>query len=176
MASSTAVSIEEYLHSSYDPDCDYVGGELVERNVGEFKHATVQSVVLKLLFAWELRLAIRVLPELRLRVSATRFRVPDVLVMLKSQRVEPVLTAPPFLCIEILSPEDRMARMIERVKEYLAFGVKHVWVIDPDSRTAYSYTSEAGCEVRDQLTTNNPDISISLAELFSQLEEALRQE
>jgi Uma2 family endonuclease len=49
--------------------------------------------------------------------------------MLKSQRPEPVLTTPPFLCIEIVSSEDRMSRVLELVKDYLAFGVNHVWVI-----------------------------------------------
>ena len=57
------------------------------------------------------------------RVSPTRFRIPDLCVMLKSQPIEPVLTRPPFLCMEVVSPEDWMSRIIERVKEYLAFGV-----------------------------------------------------
>jgi Uma2 family endonuclease len=176
MATFTAVSVEEYLHTSYEPDCDYVDGELVERNVGEFKHSTVQSVLLGFLFAWARKLPIRVLPELRIRVSGTRFRVPDIVVMLKSQRIEPVPTHPPFLCVEILSPEDRMGRLLERVREYLAFGVKYVWVVDPENRMAFEYTAKGGCEVRDQFTTQNPDIAIPLAELFAELDEALREE
>ena len=110
-----------------------------------------------------------------MRVSPTRFRVPDVLVMLKSQPGEPVLTRPPFLCIEILSPEDRISRMVERVNEYLAFGVNYVWVVDPEKRTADSYTKEGSREVRDQLTTSNPDISISVPELFAELDQALEE-
>jgi hypothetical protein len=27
------VSVEEYLHTDYEPDCDFVDGVLVERNV-----------------------------------------------------------------------------------------------------------------------------------------------
>jgi hypothetical protein len=34
MAAATLVSVEEYLSTSYDPDCDYVDGELEDRNVG----------------------------------------------------------------------------------------------------------------------------------------------
>ena len=96
--------------------------------------------------------------------------------MLKSQPTEPVLTRPPFLCIEVVSPDDRMSRVIERVKEYLAFGVNYVWVIDPENRTAYSYTKEEGREIRDYVTTQNPDISISLHELFAELDEELKSE
>ncbi|MBV9611386.1 MAG: Uma2 family endonuclease, partial [Acidobacteriaceae bacterium] len=76
-----------------------------------------------------------------------------------------------FLCIEIVSSDDRMSRLMVRVKEYLAFGVTYVWVIDPQSRTGYVYTKDEGREVRDSLTTTNPDISISLSELFAELDE-----
>lgn len=176
MARSTAISVEEYLHTSYEPDCDYVNGELVERNVGESRHSLLQLILGVRLYALSGPLKFRVATELRMRMSASRFRIPDITVTLKSQRIEPVPTTPAFLCVEIVSPDDRMTRIIERVKEYLAFGVQHVWVIDPASRTAYSYTADEGREVRDQLTTRNPDISISVPELFAELDEALQDE
>jgi Uma2 family endonuclease len=176
MASSTAISVEEYLHSSYEPDCDYVDGELVERNVGELKHSFLQNILGVYLHGLSRRLGFRVGTELRMRISATRFRIPDLTVMLRSQPLESVPTHPPFLCIEIVSPDDRMIHIIERVKEYLAFGVNHVWVVDPASRTAYAYTKDEGREVRDRLTTQNPEISVSLADLFAELDEALRDD
>jgi Uma2 family endonuclease len=176
MSASTAVSVEEYLHTSYEPDCDYVDGELMERNVGEYKHSLLQLILSGWFRELGRRLPIRAATELRMRVHPTRFRIPDLTVMLKSQRGEPVLTHPPFLCIEIVSPDDRMSRVFQRVKEYLAFGVNYVWIVDPTSRTAYIHTSEDGREVRDQLTTETPHISIPLAELFAELDEALRDE
>lgn len=176
MASSTAVSVDQYLHTAYRPDCDYVDGEVIERNVGEFQHSMLQGILIWMLYECARRLPLRVVPELRMRVSRTRFRIPDVCVMLREQQPEPVLTIAPFLCIEILSPEDRMSRVIERVREYLAFGVKHVWVVDPENRTAYSYTKDEGREVRDSLITANPEISISLGELFAELEEASKSD
>lgn len=176
MASSTAISVEEYLHTSYEPDCDYVDGELVERNVGEYKHSTIQGFLLEILFAFAQSLPIRVRPELRMRISPTRYRIPDIMVMLKSQPVERVPTRPPFLCIEIVSPEDRLTRIMEKVKEYLAFGVPHIWVVDPENRIAFSYTPEGGHQVADRLTTQNPEISVSISELFAELDRDLNQE
>lgn len=176
MASSTAVPVDRYLHAVYEPDCDCVDGEIIERNVGEFQHGALLALLTGILYEWARTLSIRVLPELRMRLGPVRFRIPDICVMLKSQRAEPVLTSPPFLCIEILSPEDRMSRVIEKVKEFLAFGVSHVWVIDPETRTAYSYTKSEGREVRDQLKTENPDISITVPELFAELDETSKTE
>ncbi len=171
MAGVIAIPVDEYLHTTYRPDCDYVDGEVIERNVGEFQHSTLQGILIHILFEIARTLPIRVNPELRMRVSATRFRIPDISVMLKSQRSESVLTTPPFLCIEIISPDDRMSRVIERVKEYLAFGVPYVWVVDPETRTAHSYTAIEGHEEKERLRTVNPEISISVSELFTNLDE-----
>ncbi|MBB5064712.1 hypothetical protein [Granulicella mallensis] len=42
-AENHRVPVEVYLTSMYDPDCDYVDGELLERNVGETPHASAQK-------------------------------------------------------------------------------------------------------------------------------------
>ncbi|MGH9629907.1 MAG: Uma2 family endonuclease, partial [Bryobacteraceae bacterium] len=106
MGVNTLVSIGEYLSSSYDPDMDYVDGELEDRCVGEKDHAKLQLKMVKMLdgFGWF------AIIETRMRVSPTRFRVPDVCVYEKEPD-EQVFTKPPLLVIEVLSPEDRMARM-----------------------------------------------------------------
>ena len=49
MAATALVSVEEYLSSVYDPDRDYVDGELEDRNVGEKDHAKAQFRVARLL-------------------------------------------------------------------------------------------------------------------------------
>jgi len=170
MASSVAISVDEYLHTVYRPDCDYVDGNVIERNVGEFPHAMLQGILVGYLREFARTVQIRVLPELRVRTGQRRFRIPDICVMRKSQAPEPVLTRPPFLCIEILSPEDRMTRVMERVKEYFAFGVEHVWILDPETRTAYAPERDIVREVRDKLETRDPDISIDLAEVFAALD------
>ena len=35
----TMVSVDEYLHTAYHPDCDYVDGVVEDRNVGEKDHS-----------------------------------------------------------------------------------------------------------------------------------------
>ena len=50
---------------------------------------------------------------------------------------------------EILSPEDRISRMQERIDDYLAFGVSYVWVIDPKTRRAWVHTPTGISEVKD---------------------------
>src|SRR6266446_6344575 len=110
MASRTLISVEEYLRTSYRPDCDYVDGEVVERNMGEYDHSRPQGRTLVYLMSREERWGITAVPEQRVQVSATRFRIPDVCVVLGTP-TEQIFTKPPFLCVEILSPEDRMIRV-----------------------------------------------------------------
>jgi Uma2 family endonuclease len=125
------VTVEEYLHTVYHPDCDYVDGEFVDHNVGLLTHQkAIQDV--RFYFYERRRLwDIFAILSLRVRISPTRYRVPDVLVTLGPEPDEQILTKPPFLCIEVLSPEDRVGDMQERIDDYLRFGVRFVWLIDP---------------------------------------------
>jgi len=168
MASRTLISVEEYLRTSFRPDCDYVDGEVVERNMGERDHSSLQMSILMFLGSRRTQLGIEVFPEQRVQISPRRFRVPDICVVL-GHTDEQILTKPPFLCIEILSPEDRMSRMEERADDYLAMGVPYVWVLDPAKRRAWTITSAEGWrEVKiDVLKTHDPAIEVPLSEIFS---------
>lgn len=166
MSTAAAVSLKEYLNTSYRPDCDYLDGELLERNVGEWDHSRLQMLLSRYLSNRELEWGIVVVPEQRVQVKARRFRVPDITVIAGHPPEGPIITKPPFLCIEILSPSDRLTEMQERIDDYLTFGVSYVWLINPRTRQAYVYTPGVIREVRDGvLATNNPDIRVALDEL-----------
>src|SRR5438067_890895 len=119
MESRTLISVEEYLRSVYRPDCDYVDGEVQERNVGELSHGWLQTMLAGFFLAHREQWGIQVIVELRVQVSCQRFRIPDVCVVRGAKPQEEILTKPPFICIEILSPEDRRSRIQDRIDDYL---------------------------------------------------------
>ena len=41
---------------------------------------------------------------------------------------------PPVVAVEVVSPEDRVNKIAAKVDEYLAFGVRQVWVVDPEEK------------------------------------------
>ncbi len=43
--STTLISVEEYLRTSYEPDAEYVDGVLEERPMGEGKHSAWQITI-----------------------------------------------------------------------------------------------------------------------------------
>jgi Uma2 family endonuclease len=80
--------------------------------------------------------------------------------------------SPPFIAVEILSSEDRMSRVRQKIDEYLQFGVSYVWIIDAEARRADVYTSDAIYEAKDlTLRTEDPLIEIPLSVLFRALDE-----
>jgi len=134
MASGVLVPVEEYLRTSYRPDCDYVEGEVVERNFGELEHSSAQREILLYLAAHYPNLRKRLQPEQRVQVRPNRFRIPDICILAQDAPRQKIVTTPPELCIEILSPEDTLTRTMERVRDYFSMGTAACWIIDPVGR------------------------------------------
>jgi len=165
------LSLEEYLRTSYHPDCDFVDGHIEERNMGEFEHSTIQIAVGAWFFNHRAEWKIRVASEYRTRVSKSRVRIPDISVFLHADTAEKVRMTPPLIAIEILSPEDRLNRVLVRLDDFLKMGVQTVWLIDPLDRAAFTYTSE-GLQLSEanRLTIPGSPIYLDLPEIFSALD------
>jgi len=160
------VSVHEYLATCYRPDCDYVDGAVMERNVGEWDHGRIQALLAGFFLKCERWAGIRVVTEQRVQVKPTRFRIPDVCVVAGPKPDEQILTKPPFICIEILSRDDRISDMQERVQDYLEFGVPYVWLLDPKTRQAWRCSPGEMRQVP-ELRTENPAILVPLDEIFA---------
>ena len=165
METGELISVREYLNTSYRPDCDYVDGQVVERNLGEYEHARLQARLAAYFINRENEWKVQVMTEQRVRVSSARFRIPDVCVVLGLEPQDPVLTKPPFICIEILSREDRLAEMQRRVGDYLAMSVPYVWILDPATSKAWRCTTTGLNEAR-EFRTESPEMVVPLDALF----------
>jgi len=168
MSSTTSISVSEYLNSSYSPDRDFVDGRVEERNVGEHDHAAVQAALILWFGQRQDEWRIEVLPEQRIQISPTKFRVPDICLVSLDQPVEQILTKPPLACIEILSPEDTLRRMQERIDDYRAFGVGNIWVLDPATQRGYACNSSGFLEAA-EFAISGTSIRLSLPELFARI-------
>jgi len=175
MATTTLVPLEEYLATVYEPDCEYIDGEVLERNMGESDHSGLQGLLVGWLISRRKQLGIHVFPEMRTQVAPKRFRVPDIAVT-TTPVAGRILREPPFLCIEILSPEDRASRIEEKIDDYLRFGVAHIWLLDPRKKRAWSYTREGKREATNVLTTDVPRMQLPVLELFDELAEEIKGE
>ncbi len=164
-------TVREYLRTSWSPDREFVDGRIEERNLGEKEHSILQRYLTFLFMLKRDEWGVEVFPELRTQTQATRFRVPDVLVIRSSDAFERYITRPPLIAIEILSPEDTLAAMRAKAAEYRGFGVEHIWIIDPEPRLVYRYTGTGLEEAKaGDLTVPGTPIRVVLNEMFAELD------
>ena len=167
MATALHIPLNEYLGISYRPDREYVDGEIRERNVGKWEHARLQWLLAAWFFAHEQQWGITGSTEQRVRVSESRVRVPDVVVLTAGAQPD-VLRDPPLLVIEILSPEDSYSDTQERAQDYRAMGVETVWIIDPKTRTGRMCSGTEWVEAL-RLEVKGTPLYVNLPEIFSQM-------
>ncbi len=167
----TLISVEEYLHTSYHPDCDYVDGELEERNVGEYPHGKMQAKLILWFGGHEEEWKVEVIPEQRINISSSRYRVCDVVLLRAGAPQEDIAKTPPVLCIEIMSPEDRISRAKKMLEDYAAMGVPQSWLIDPLRREAFVYDAQGLRPVEeDRLELPGSPVYLILSDLFAALD------
>ena len=123
MATATRVPVEVYLRSSYEPDAEYVDGEIEERPAGENDRSAWQDAICFWFRQHAREWKVRVRPGLRIQTGPTRFRVPGVTVLDRAQPLEQIVTHPPLAVFEILSPEDRMQRLLRKLEDYRIMGI-----------------------------------------------------
>ncbi len=167
------VSVEEYLHTVYEPDMDYVDGCLEDRNVGEFDHWRLQRALFELLVKGEKAYGYYVIQETRTQIDPTRYRVPDTCLVRRSSLPKRIIQNAPMLCIEVLSPEDRLTRTLAKCRDYLGIGVPEVWIIDPARRAVHVLGREGnlhevsvGC-----LRVPETAMEVYISDLFAPLDE-----
>lgn len=108
------------------------------------------------------------LPEQTVQLGPAKFLVPDVAVQRTSDLQQPYPSKPVHLCIEILSPEDRLADTVAKCQAYHAWGVKDCWIIDPDGRRCWQYSAgQEPLEISEDGKLMAGGITVLPAELFA---------
>jgi Uma2 family endonuclease len=149
MRTEAQISEQEYLSTVYEPDCEYEDGVLIERNVGEEKHSWLQTALAAYFFQRRKRWNIEVYAEQRNQIRHAKYLVPDVCVVSGPRPSDQVFTTPPLIWIEILSPEDRLIPVNEKVRQLLEWGAPNIWVIDPETLEAEIHTQQGSRTVDD---------------------------
>ena len=165
--SAIRIPLEDYFRLDIKPACEYIDGELRQKPMGTRDHMLIELRLVDLLR----RLAQpgEVIHELSIRFADNSVLIPDVVVTWPNQRYEEhgLLEGPPRLCIEILSPSQRLSELFEKCRELHARGVEMCWVIDPARRRAWEYvTGTSEREIPAGGSLHAGEIDVTLAELF----------
>jgi Uma2 family endonuclease len=131
MSTATFISEEHYLHSSFEPDAEYVVGEIRTRPMGTYGHADWQQAIATWFLQHAREWNIRSVSELRVNTVPRHYRVPDAVVLDRRNPREETVTIAPLAVFEVLSPADRVQELYEKLDEYTVMGIPQIWVVDP---------------------------------------------
>jgi Uma2 family endonuclease len=161
VSATVTVSVEDYLRRTEKPYCEYVDGVLYPKAMPTTLHALIQALLVRLLSPQ----GVYALGEVHVRLSPTKYLVPDVIATSKLEHPYP--TEPVLLCVEILSPEDRVGATLAKCEQYHGWGVPFCWVIDPERQSVWQY--HAGSEperIQRGGTLMAGELSVRLEDLF----------
>lgn len=182
-APTRLVTAEQFVELSFDGPAELVRGEVVEMTRPDQVHGSVCARVALALMQWAL-------PHRRGEVTTNdsgilterdpdTLRGADVAFFAMSQlpggKLPRGLTSlKPVLCVEVLSPSNSWTEMRRKIEEYLAVGVREVWIVDPEARTVETFRSDAPPVLfhqPDQLTSRElSEFAVSVGELFAGVE------
>ena len=165
-AGTILISAEEYLRTTYKPACEYIDGLLRPKPMPTYKHGKMELRACNLID--QLNAGFEAVPEQTVRLREGKYLVPDVAVQQIAKLQQPYPSEPIYLCIEVLSPEDRFSDTVAKCEDYHAWGVQFCWIVDPEKQRCWEY--EFGDRPRQispsgQLTAGA--IVVSISDLFA---------
>ena len=129
----------------------------------DYLHGKVQGLLFMFFALLRNRLTLFPSTETRLRMGPDKVLIPDVSVFYPTEPASQPAT-PPLIAIEILSPDDRLSAVREKLHEYRAWGIPHVWLVDPHARRLY--TCDAGLAEVESLKVPELRIELKPADVF----------
>jgi Uma2 family endonuclease len=147
-ATKTLLTAEQFDNYPFEEDKRYEldEGEMIEMTRPAYKHnRIVQNLNADLVFYFRQRKSGEVLnPENLFAISPTTRLAPDLAVILGDHRADlreaKVIPIIPEIAVEVLSPSETPRTIHRKMRQYFEAGVKEVWLIDPESRTAEVWT------------------------------------
>ncbi len=166
------LSLEEFRsrYAEEKPYFEYWFGEAVQKTVPTVSHVLLVSILLAVLKQAGYKSG----PELELRIDPEWQPKADVAAW---TRIEgPYPTQPIDVVVEVVSPDDRMQRVISKCRNYERIGTRSIFVMDPESRDAWVWSSTTKNLERISMMTLPNGKQIVVEELWAELERQLRND
>ncbi len=168
------MTIEEFLENDVE-GFEFVKGELVEMSPASRRHGRISINIIRYLdpVVYDNNLGELYTAETSFKVGE-RVLKPDVAYVSYERLIgddDKGLPIPPELAIEVVSPTDVQAHVVQKAFAYLSEGTQCVWVLDPETKTVTVYKSETDIKIltsEETLTGDDvvPGFSCQVEKLF----------
>jgi Uma2 family endonuclease len=170
---ATKLTLQQFrtTYAECKPYYELLDGEAVQKSVPTKLHSYLQLVLCLLLK----ELGFKAGAELTLAISETWRPTPDVCGILGLADKEPYPTSPVSVAIEILSPDDRFTRVIQKCRRYSQWGVPDILVFDPIGREAWFWDIETDdlARIPQAYAFKSKPVQFTLADVFARLDAEL---
>lgn len=170
-AQTAAVLTLEQYHAQYagENGYEYWFGEVVRKPMPTWLHAML-PILLGEIFH---KLGYFSGSELTLRVDPQWEPRPDFAAALAL--AEPYPTDPVDIVVEILSPDDTMAFVFKKCRQYVRIGIPQIFVFDSEARDAWEWSRETdNLERMSRLALGN-DATMEVGEIWAELDRRLKR-
>jgi Uma2 family endonuclease len=152
------------------PYFELLDGEAVQKAMPTELHSILQFVLAVILK----ELGFKARPELTLAIEESWEPTPDVCGLLGATE-DPYPTRAIAVAIEILSPDDRFTRVIQKCRRYAQWGVQDILVFDPIGREAWYWDNISGdlARIEDTYIFRSHPAELNLTEVFRRLDSEL---
>jgi Uma2 family endonuclease len=147
---SKALTIEEFLQlPETEPASEYINGQIIQKPMPQGEHSVIQGdLVAAINTIVKPQKIARALPELRCTFGG-RAIVPDIAVFTYDRVprknngvIANHFTIAPDWTIEILSPDQRSTKVMDKILHCLSHGTQMGWIIDPAEQAILVYPSQ----------------------------------
>lgn len=135
------MSFQEWRELPAKPKSEWVDGEAVVSPPASFAHQMASFRLTTLLHVALPGLV--VVQDVGVELPNNRVRVPDILVLERAPEGF-LVTDPPRLVVEILSPSTRGEDTVRKSGEYATAGIGQYWLLDPELRALDVYANTSG--------------------------------
>lgn len=156
--------------AQHKPTYELLDGVPVQKTLPTRLHSILQFVLAVLLK----EIGFKSRPELTLAIDDAWEPTPDVCGILGAEE-DPYPTHAIAVAIEVLSPDDRFTRVIQKCRKYAEWGIPDILVYDPVGREVWHWDTVTGGlrESRDSYQFKSLPVTISHSEVFRRLDEEL---
>lgn len=179
-AQAGLVTAQEALEQAREGRWELVRGEILEMPPPGWEHSIRSASLIEYL-----RTHVRVNrlghilsndPGFLVARNPDSVRAPDIAFIAQEKVPEPLpkgwITVVPDLVVEVISPNDRWNKVQEKIAEWLRFGVRLIWVVDPESRSISVYGPDQPLQVLTEQDTLGgeeivPGFSVPVREIFA---------
>ena len=165
------LTLEEFdrLYGDEKPYYEYSNGEAIQKPLPTLLHSSMQFVLMKIFRDWGMTAG----AEVRIKLNQDKQPLPDVI---SDERLQhPCPTRPFAIAVEILSPDDKMQRILRKCRFYAEQGISYIYVFDPEDRTAQRWNAVSASleSVAEIEVPNRP--AIPVLTIWNALDEELKQ-